>query len=231
MSASSIVTTWPSLSDLPALYPDARNRDNRGPLLYRAGKTWPLRSQPGTTGRIPLLAVGSNGYPRQLHEKLSGTHADLQGIPILPAILRDLDVAFCPIRSRKGYIPVTLAERPGAICLTWLQWLTPEQLNIISATEGSRYSLVGGTPLAAQAMLSSQIRQPRAIYAWWFDSLLQQAGSTRWLDVYRQQRSHQTDLELDDSASRRNPVPDGWQVITRGDSDHQITPEIMSTLC
>ena len=231
MSESSIVTTWPSLVDAPALYPDARNRDNRGPLLYRAGKTWPLRSQPDTAGRIPLLAVGSNGYPRQLDDKLSGTHADLQGIPILPAILRDLDVAYCPIRSRKGYIPVTLAERPGAVCLTWLQWLTPEQLNIISATEGSRYSLVGGAPLAAQATLSPRIRRPRAIYAWWFDSLLQQAGSTRWLDVFRQQRRQQTSLELDDSASRSNAVPDGWQVFPRRDSDHQITSEIMSRLC
>lgn len=231
MSAPSIVNTWPSLSDLPALYPDARNRDNRGPLLYRAGKTWPLWSQPDTAGRIALLAVGSNGYPRQLRDKLSGTHADLQGIPILPAILRDLDVAYCPIRSRKGYIPVTLAERPGAVCLTWLQWLTPDQLNIISATEGSRYSLVGGAPLAERAMLSPRIRRPGAIYAWWFDSLLRRAGSTRWLDVHHPPFSRRTDLELDDSASRRNPVPDGWQVVPRADSDHQITPEIMSKLC
>ena len=179
MTAPSHVGTWPSLADLPMLYPDARNRGNRGPILYRAGKTWPLRSQPDTTGRIPVLAGGSNAYPRQLHDKLAGTSADLQGIPILPTILRDLDVAFCPIRSRKGYIPVTLAERPGAVCLSWLQWLTPEQLNIVSLTEGTRNALVGGPPLAAHATLSPLLRRPAAVYAWWFDAILQQGRINR----------------------------------------------------
>ena len=33
--------------------------------------------------------------------------------PLLPIILSGFDVAFCPVRSRKGYVPVTLAQRPG----------------------------------------------------------------------------------------------------------------------
>ena len=160
MTNPSLVRAWPRLADVPALYPDARNRPNRGPFLYRAGKSWPLRSQPDTSGRIPVLAVGSNGYPRQLHDKLSGTPADLQGVPTIPTILRDFDVAYCPIRSRKGYIPVTLAARPGAICLTWLQWLTPEQLNIISATEGSRYALVGSQALGENLRIQPHCSVP-----------------------------------------------------------------------
>ena len=231
MSAPSHVSSWPSLAALPALYPDARNRRNRGPLRYLAGKSWPLRSPPDTDGRIPLLAVGSNGYPRQLHDKLAGTQADLQGIPIVPTILRDFDVAYCPIRSRKGYIPVTLCERPGATCLTWLQWLTPAQLNIISASEGSRYSLVGGASLAAQLRLSPQLRRPPAVYAWWFDSIRQQAGRTVWLDVYRQQRRQQADLAIDQAESRPNPVPYDWRVVPRDPPRHQIASEIMSELC
>ena len=230
MTAPSHAATWPSLVDVPALYPDARNRANRGPLLYRAGKAWPLRSQPRTSGRIPVLAVGSNAYPRQLWDKLAGTAADLQGIPILPAILRDVDVAFCPIRSRKGYIPVTLAERPGAVCLTWLQWLTPEQLNLISATEGARYSLVGGAPLAAKTTLSTRWRPPETIFSWWFDSVLQQADSTLWLDVYRQQRGRQDGLRLEDATSRPNPVPYDWRVVPRDAHTGAITSEIMSEL-
>lgn len=231
MTTSSTVTTWPSLANVPALYPDARNRDNRGPLLYRAGRTWPLRSHPDTNGRLPLLAVGSNGYPRQLHDKLAGTEADLEGIPIVPGILRDFDVAFCPIRSRKGYIPVTLAERPGAVCLTWLQWLTPAQLNIVSATEGARYALAGGTALAERLTLSPRFRAPRAVYAWWFDSILEQDGSAVWLDVYRQQRSQQVGLRLEDSTRRANPVPYDWRIIPRSPQSHQVASEIMSELC
>ena len=237
MAAPSPVTTWPSLADVPALYPDARNRANRGPLLYRAGKVWPLRSRPDTSGRIPLLAVGSNGYPRQLHDKLASSEADLQGIPIVPAILRDFDVAFCPIRSRKGYVPVSLTERPGAICLTWLQWLTLEQLQIVSATEGARYSLVGGASLAAQATISPRFRRPAAIFAWWFDSVLEREGATAWLDVYRQQRVQQASptglagAETDNASARPNPVPYGWRLVERAPLDGEIASAIMSQLC
>jgi hypothetical protein len=227
MNLPSPVATWPSLAELPALYPDARNRDNRGPFLYRAGKTWPLRLQPDTARRIPLLAVGSNGYPRQLHDKLAGSPEDLQGIPLLPAILRDFDVAYCPIRSRKGYIPVTLASRPGAVCLTWLQWLTPEQLNVISATEGARYSLVGGPSLAARTEIQPRLQRPRSIYAWWFDSVLEHDGSTVWLDVYRRPGGTNVDL----SGARPNVVPEDWRVVPRTPGSLQIRQESMSEWC
>ena len=230
MSAPSHVSTWPSLAELPALYPDARNRDNRGPALYRAGKSWPLDGHPDAGGRIALLAVGSNAYPRQLADKLAGAEADLQGVPILPAILRGLDAAFCPIRSRKGYVPVTLAERRGAVCLSWLQWLTPGQLQIISTTEGARYSLVGGPALAQRVRLAPQLQRPHSVYAWWFDSVLQQDAATAWMDVYQQQRRQQSALPINPAASRRNPVPYDWRVIHRDPQSRQIAPETMSQL-
>jgi hypothetical protein len=226
MPRPSHVATWPSLAQLPALYPDGRNRDNRGPFLYCAGKTWPLRSHPRTDGRIPILAVGSNGYPRQLHDKLAGTSADLQGIPTIPTIIRDLDVAYCPVRSRKGYIPVTLAERPGAVCLTWLQWLTPQQLNIISATEGSRYSLVGGHALAARATIQPRLRRPMSIYAWWFESVWEQDGSIVWLDVHRRNMS----LVAEPASARPNVIPGDWRVVPRAPGSFNIEQENMSEL-
>lgn len=231
MTAPITVCTWPSLSDVPQLYPDARNRWNRYPLVYRAGKCFPLTSTPETQGRIPLLAVGSNGYPRQLFDKLAGAPADLQGIPLIPAILCDFDVAFCPVRSRKGYVPVTLAARPGADCLTWLQWLTAEQLNIISATEGSRYALVGGRKLASRIRSSSRWRTPANLYAWWFDSLLVDGESPIWLDVFRQQRVQQFALEIDKSAVRANPIPEGWHVVPRDPESHHIEAKHMPELC
>ncbi len=226
MPAPQHVRTWPSLADVPLLYPDARNRANRGPCLYRAGKSWPLWTQPDTSGRIPVLAVGSNGYPRQLHDKLTGATADLQAVPTIPAILRDFDVAYCPIISRKGYVPVTLASRPGAVCLTWLQWLTPEQLNIISATEGSRYALVGSHELAQRLQLQPRIRRPKAVYAWWFDSLLQREGRTVWHHVYRRQAI----TAIDPSDAQHNPIPDGWRQIRREPGSLEIGQEGMSEL-
>jgi len=227
MPRPSHVATWPSLTELPSLYPDARNRPNRGPYMYRAGKTWPLRSQFDTSNRIAVLAVGSNAYPRQLSDKLSETPADLQGIPTVPAILADFDVAYCPVRSRKGYVPVTLTSRPGAVCLTWLQWLTLEQLNLISSTEGSRYALVRGSSLAQSAIIPAQLRRPAAIYAWWFDSLLRRDGFPVWLDVYRPQ----LEPELDPLESTENELPSDWIEVPRTAEHHAISQEIMSEIC
>ena len=227
MPNPSHVATWPSLAEVPSLYPDARNRLNRGPYMYRAGKTWPLCSHPDTTNRVALLAVGSNAYPRQLSDKLSGTPADLQGIPTVPTILSGLDVAYCPVRSRKGYVPVTLASRPGAVCLTWLQWLTLEQLNLISSTEGSRYALAGGSALARSAIIPAQMRRPAAIYAWWFDSLLCRDGSPVWLDVYRATIGP----DLDRLESTTNEMPSDWIEVPRAAENHAISEEIMSEIC
>ena len=227
MAQPSHVATWPSLSRLPALYPDARNRDNRGPTLYRAGKTWPLSGRPQTSGRIPLLAVGSNAYPRQLQDKLAGTEADLQGVPTIPTIVRDFDVAWCPLRSRKGYVPVTLAPRPGAVCLTWLQWLTPQQLDIISASEGPRYALVGGESLAARAQIQPRWRRPARLYAWWFDSVLERDGSVLWLDIYRRSPFGDADLTV----ARPNPPPGDWRLVPRAPDGRIIDLEDMNIIC
>ncbi|MCY3557607.1 MAG: hypothetical protein OXH13_03035 [Chloroflexi bacterium] len=231
MPQPSHTRTWPSLAVVPALYPDARNRINRGPLLYRAGKCFPLRRPIDTSGRIPLLAVGSNAYPRQLADKLVGTIADLQGLPLLPTIMRGFDVAYCPVRSRKGYVPVTLASRPGAVCLTWMQWLTIDQLNLISASEGPRYALVGGAPLADASLMPAQWRKPAGIFAWWFDSLLCSNDTVAWLDVFRPPGGQQSGLELEHSAACPNPVPEGWRVIPREPARQRIDPELMSALC
>ncbi|MDE2987592.1 MAG: hypothetical protein OXT70_05995 [Chloroflexota bacterium] len=227
MPRPSHLTTWPSLAELPSLYPDARNRINRGPYMYRAGKTWPLPSRVDTANRIAVLAVGSNGYPRQLSDKLSGTPADLQGIPTVPAILADFDVAYCPVRSRKGYVPVTLTSRPGAVCPTWLQWLTLEQLNLISSTEGSRYALIGGSSLARSAIIPAHLRRPAAIYTWWFDSLLRRDGFPVWLDVYRRG----IEPDLDRLESTENELPSDWIEVPRAAGDYAISQEIMSEIC
>ncbi len=231
MPAPTHTRTWPSLVDVPALYPDARNRVNRGPLLYRAGKCFPLEQGTDLAGRTAVLAVGSNGYPRQLRDKLAGTPADLQGVPLLPIILDGFDVAYCPVRSRKGYVPVTLARHHGAICLTWLQWLTMDQLNLISASEGSRYSLAGSQALAAPAQMPAQWPRPRIVYGWWFDSLFCTRDGPVWLNIYRPNRSQQAGLDIEHGSSCSNPIPKDWRVIPRDAQTHRIDDDFMSQLC
>ena len=104
-------------------------------------------------------------------------------------------------------MPVTLARRPGAICLTWLQWLTVDQLNLISASEGSRYSLAGSEYLAASAQMPAQWPRPPIVYAWWFDSLLCTRDGPVWLDIYRPHRSQQAGLTLSMAVHVRIPSP------------------------
>ena len=205
------VTTWPSLRAVPALYPDARNRPNRFPLLYQHGRMFPLPQPLNVEGRLAILAVGSNAYPRQLSDKLRGTAADLEGIPLLPALLRGFDAAFCPVVGRSGYVPLTLAARPGAVALTWLQYLTPAQLDLISRTEGSRYTLVQSPQLAAALTISSAAPRPQTVAAWWFDSLLQVDGATLWHDPYRRPLNR----PIAPMSAVPNPVPDGWELIPR----------------
>ena len=217
----------PSLSDEPQLYPDARRPAAQPDFAYRSGRVYPLRSPldpptldtwlqetgaVGFRGRIALLAVGSNAYPRQLHDKLHDTPADAEGLITVCARVAGLDIAYCPIRARKGYVPVTLASRPGVVRRTWLQWLTPAQLEVISATEGSRYTLVGGRPLAALVTLAPQLPKPDHVYAWWFDSLLSFGARRLWLDEHEQSDVWRRFSSLD---SVSQSPPSDWTIVDR----------------
>ena len=220
----------PSLSDRPECYPDARPAGERRPFLYAADEAWTLdedesgaaiagwlrgrRARIGISDRVAVLAVGSNAYPRQLADKFEGTDADDQGIAVVRARARGLGVAFCPVLAGKGYVPVTLAERDGAELGTWLQWLTPNQLEIISASEGSRYSLAGGRALAKRVELPQRLPHPERIYAWWFDSVLVADGEPVWLDEADDGQQARL-IAASERPSRPQPVPDGWDVVDR----------------
>lgn len=237
------VRELPSLADAPARYPDARPpaartafallgaelRELRGPLDAAVLDAWLTARGGGFAQRVALLAVGSNAYPRQLFDKFTGLPCAEHGIITAPAIAADLGVAFCPIRSRKGYVPVTAARRDGHIERTWLQWLTKAQLARVRETEGPRYALVGGAPLAAAVAPADGLPRPPAIYAWWFDSVLLSSQSessgaaptaaltTAWFDardadaearaIARLSALSEAELE---AAAAPNPVPPGW---------------------
>lgn len=203
-------SVYPSLREQACLYPDGRPAAERRPYLYRAGKVYGLQahSEQAPTldavaveldrgnvplgealdgfeaaplaARVPVLAVGSNGYPRQLLDKFSPAVPEDDSVVVLGCTLRDASIGYCASLSvLNGYVPVTLVHEPGATTHSWLQWLTPAQLRLIAKTEGTRYSLVecgrradGSAALTIHGVSGT----PRFVYGWVFDARLQLTG-------------------------------------------------------
>ncbi len=204
-------SSYPSLADRPCLYPDGRSSTDRRPYLYRQGRIYPVRphyEEAPTVGlapvdlgrdivpleqaldrlactpltlRIPVLAVGSNAYPRQLFDKFEQHPVDDDSVVVLGCTLRGAGIAYCASLSlRNGYVPVSLQPIAGEETQTWIQWLTAEQLEVISRTEGSRYALVecGSTDDGTTAVsLHGIAAGPTTVYGWLFESLLTTSGS------------------------------------------------------
>jgi hypothetical protein len=87
------------------------------------------------TGRIPIIACGSNRAPEQLARKFQGWPLPLR-IPVLCAKLADFDVVYSAHFTRYGAIPATLHPCPEATTDVAVQWLTPAELQRMDATEG-----------------------------------------------------------------------------------------------
>lgn len=230
------VRELPSLADQPWRYPDARPLGSRpafalvgaqlrelvGRLDEAVLGAWQADLGGGFAERTALLAVGSNAYPRQLFDKFADQPCAADGIITVPVQLAGCGVAFCPLLSRRGYVPVTPAQRAGHIERTWLQWLTDAQLARVRETEGPRYALVGGAPLAAALTLLDDLPPPPAVYSWWFDSVLLdgegRASEPLWFD---QQDADAEGRVLErvrampasrlEGAGAPNPVPAGWR--------------------
>ena len=194
-------TAYPSLRDRPCEYPDARPARERWPFLYHRSMAYPLapdanlpvtlpdlalRTERGVETlaawlqvagatpleeRIPVLAVGSNVYPRQLADKFLLHPVADDSVITLPCRIRGLRVVYAAALSiNNGYVPVTVQHAPTAETATWIQWLTADQLGAISATEGRRYALVecSGDGLTVPGLRE----RPSTLYAWRHDAVL-----------------------------------------------------------
>src|SRR3954451_8054977 len=118
------------------------------------------------TGRVPVIACGSNRAPEQLARKFQDWTLPLR-IPVLCARLAGFDVVYSAHFTRYGAIPATLHPCPGATTDVAVQWFTPAELERMDATEGiginyDRHHLTGidleieglGTIHAAETYLS-----------------------------------------------------------------------------
>src|SRR5262245_60136090 len=95
------------------------------------------------SGRVPVLAIGSNQSPEQLTRKFD-PRLGPQRIPVTRAWLADHDVVFATHISRYGAIPANLHAVPGMRVRLAVTWLDPEQLEIMHRTEigGGNYRYV-----------------------------------------------------------------------------------------
>lgn len=193
----------PSLRDEPCRYPDARPPNGWLPFLYHHGFALPLdpsgatsveevrvglgdetvplglwlqqQESPSLEQRIPVLAIGSNAYPRQLDDKFHEWPVADDRVPVLACTVRHARIVFCARLAQSGYIPVTLRAAPERSLHTWIQWLTLEQLTQIAKSEHA-YRLVE-CPAAEVTMevAAAEVRPPR-VYAWLSDTVLDLAG-------------------------------------------------------
>lgn len=112
-----------------------------------SGPLGPL-SDVDLTGRQPILAIGSNGAPRQLHRKFAEvafadpTHPD-GSIPVTACVATGIDAVYAAFVAGYGSIPATSCESPGTEVATFVTWLTPRQLDRMNQTEslGTSYLL------------------------------------------------------------------------------------------
>ena len=91
-----------------------------------------------SSGRVPVLAIGSNGAPEQLERKFA--HFPEEGdraVLALTGRLHDFDVGVAPQPTMYGSMPATLFPSPGTeVCATVL-WVTPTQFTQLTWSEFS----------------------------------------------------------------------------------------------
>ncbi|WP_432035764.1 hypothetical protein [Streptomyces cucumeris] len=150
----------------PLCYP---GRPVTSPALLTGGELWPLEPAEGRLGswpvpgpdghrvpldtalarlgaptagaRTPVVAVGSNASPAQLHHKLSRLD-DRYAVPMVPVDITGIAVGASAHIGRHGYVasaPFTAPRQRTALVVSWLD---AGQLAAVDATEYPNYRRV-----------------------------------------------------------------------------------------
>jgi hypothetical protein len=88
-------------------------------------------------GRVPLLAIGSNGAPRTLARKLAHLPPPERSLAVGAGALHGFDVAATAFPTVYGSFAATLVPSPGTALRCALLWVTPAQLTALAWTETS----------------------------------------------------------------------------------------------
>lgn len=123
----------------------------RGSYLLRDGAVEPLEGlaaperdrvlrefAEASSGRLPLLAIGSNGAPEALERKFAHfDDAEDRAVLVLTGRLREFDVGVAAQPALYGAMPATLFPSPGTAVRTALLWVTPAQFTQLTWSEVS----------------------------------------------------------------------------------------------
>lgn len=121
----------------------------RASFIYVDGRADPLEGPLDRSGRIPVIAYGSNRAPEQLARKFTGWPRGTV-VPVTLARLADHDVVYGAHFTAYGALPAVLARSPGTAVEVSVTWLTEAQLTRMHATEGPsnyRFARLGGVAL------------------------------------------------------------------------------------
>lgn len=102
------------------------------------------------TGRRLVLGYASNASLTALHRKFGATGRD-EVIPVVASRLRELDVVYSAHISRYGSIPATLQASRDTVVRVYGLLLSPEQLQVLHATEPNYHlARLGGVDLETE---------------------------------------------------------------------------------
>lgn len=88
------------------------------------------------SGRLPLLAFGSNAAPETLERKFAHfAEEDDRTVLVLTGRLHDLDVGVAPQPTMYGAMPATLFPSPGTAVSAAILWVTPAQFTQLAWSE------------------------------------------------------------------------------------------------
>jgi hypothetical protein len=88
------------------------------------------------SGRLPLLAIGSNAAPEALQRKFAHfPDADDRTVLAVDGRLHEFDVGVAAQPALYGALPATLFPSPGTAVRTMLLWVTPTQFTQLTWSE------------------------------------------------------------------------------------------------
>jgi hypothetical protein len=131
----------------PIDYPFGVPRES---YLWKYGEVLPFENfgEAEATGRIAVLAIGSNASPRQLTRKFLGQpwvpeDGPESEIAVARVTVVGIDVVYSAHQAGYGSIPVTVVDSPGTKVSLFITWLTNRQFERMNETErlGSHYLL------------------------------------------------------------------------------------------
>ncbi|MGR3939096.1 hypothetical protein [Streptomyces sp. BRA346] len=127
-------------AEAPLTYP---GRPVTTPTLLTGGELHPLDLTllERYRQRHPVIAVGSNASPAQLHHKLSGPGHPAT-VPMVPVLVHGIAVGCSAHIGRYGYVASAPYGHPAALTSLVVSWLDDAQLDAVDRTEVPNYQRV-----------------------------------------------------------------------------------------